>query len=140
MEFSHLLKYWEDEKQAPRYFNDATDSWRTTKEQFLEFCAKCAEIHEFGERAVIYIEDVGHAQIHFSVLRGARVTDLIPDFIKLRDETLKRYKMIFGWVCSKNVGLKRILRACEFEHNGMRMFHHQSHGRVMEWHCFAKKR
>lgn len=118
---------------APRFLQDATDAWHCTEEDFLTFCRNCWKVFLVDE-ALVYVENSG--EIHFSILRGAPLPDLVP----LRTFLLKQLSVIWGWVHPRNRGLIRFLETLGFEYHGYNMIYGQSHGKVLEWHCYILSR
>lgn len=132
------LKYWDAEHQFPQWFIEANDVWIMTEESFLGFCRQCWKIYEVDGQALIYIEKIGdNAEIHVAVLRGADVKTISPSLIELRQEVLKAFEMLFGWIVRQNRGMQRIAEAIGMKFYGLRMYHGHFHGQVIEWHCYS---
>ncbi len=132
-----MLKYWQDEKEYPKWFRDANETWHQSDEEFLEFCNKC-RIYEFGGCA-LYVEPFGdRANLHFSVIRGSEVDT--SELFRIKTELLKEFKLIFGWILRQNRGVQKIAKELGMNYHGVQMFHGSSHGKVLEWWCFSLAR
>lgn len=130
-------RFWRDEKEnTPQFFNDASETWTCSEEDFLGFCDNAERVYLIDGVALLYVERLGtHANIHFSLLRGKTVN--VNELLKIRDELFKDYDLIFGW-CGKHLrGLKRILEQCGLRFHGTTMLYGQSHGKVLEWQLFS---
>lgn len=129
-------QFWADERDnTPRWVNDGSHTWTCTEQDFLAFCDNAERIYLIDECALLYIERIDDkANIHFSLLRGAKVN--VPDLIEIRGELFQDYAFIFGYAEVHNRGLKQILRKCGFEHRGITMLKGSSHNKVLEWQLF----
>ena len=125
-----LLQYWWDERQMPRWFTESNGMGLHTDEDFLDFCSKMKVIYEVGDCAV-YVEESGN--MHLSKLRGAKID--VETVYALRDELLD-IPCLFAWVCGRNWGLKRLLKAWGFTFDGLVMRYGSSHGKVLKWECY----
>lgn len=131
-----LRKFWKDEAtNFPRWFCDGTNSNNVTWDEFKAFCERMWKIYKAGD-ALVYVEDVdGHAFVHFSLLRGGTIGDLTA----IRDEIHKEFPFIFGWVGKHNRGLRKLMGSLGFRWDGLKMYQGQSHGRMLEYHCYIKR-
>lgn len=130
-------KFWQnDAEKMPAYFQNGTHAFETCWDDFKGFCEQCDRIYLIDNVALLYVERRGqHANIHFSLVRGETID--IADLIKIRGELFKDFEMIFGWIGSKNRGLKQIIEQCGFHYDGFYMLKGQSHGKVLEWQCYS---
>lgn len=132
----HLLKFREAEAQSPRWYKDACDVWNLDEDTFLGFCEQCYRIYELGD-AIIYCEKTSDTtvEIHFSILRGGKID--VDDLKTLRDELLKEFDMVFGWVVNRNYAVKRICEKVGLRHYGVTMLHGSTHGKPIEWQAYS---
>lgn len=128
-------KFWWDEKEnSPRYFNDSGDTWHCSEADFLDFCSKMWRVYCVDGIALVYIEPSGG--VHLSVLRGSDNANLVSDLIVMRNEVLQKLPVLFGWVGAKNRGIRKLMEGIGFHFDGFTMLKGESHGRVLEWHCY----
>lgn len=133
-------KFWMDEKEnAPPFIASGTGAWHRSEEEFIDFCQSCERIYNINNVALLYVENMnGNADIHFSILRGQSVS--VGDLRIIRDMLLEDYRMIFGWVGSKNRGLKKLLTSCQLRWYGFSMYKGHLRNRILEWHCYSLSR
>lgn len=133
-------EFWREEvERMPRWWQDSTNALKTTWDDFQDFCSNMWKIWSVDDVALVYTEKIGnHANIHFSMKRGAKID--IQDLIGIRDELLKDFRLIFGWSATKNKGLCRILEDCGFKWDGLTMLYGESRGKVFEYKCYTYKR
>lgn len=129
-----LLKFWQAEQDTPEWYRASTELWRTTKDEFLALCEK-SEIYIIGE-CLVFVEPSG--ELHFSVLKGAKI-DVEP-FWELREQLFTRYSFLFGWVLSKNRGVRKLCESAGLRFTGLKMFYGGFRGRLLEWHCYGIKK
>lgn len=127
--------FWQDEKSnTPRFFNDASEVWTTTYNDFLAFCDRSWKVYLVGDNCLVYVEKDGKcANLHISFLRGTDAWGLMDDLVKLRNEILTEFELLYAWVGKHNRGLKKMVNALGMHHNGFCMYHGESHGKVLEW-------
>lgn len=133
-----LLKFWEAEKQTPRWFRDAGNAWVTSDIEFLEFCKSCWRIYLFlEEKAVMYVGKIGTiANIHLSLMPDADKANLIKELFEIEFDILEvECNSIIGWVAKQNRGLRRICEQLGLRFYGFSRFKGETHGKVIEWQC-----
>lgn len=131
-----LYKFWQDEATLPQWFQDGSNAWGCSWEDFKEFANNCERIYLINDNALIYVENIdGQANVHISLLRGTTIN--IQDLKDIKADIHQTYPFIFGWVGRHNRGLKRMVTECGLQPNGLKMFYGKSHGRVMEWQCYS---
>ncbi len=129
-------RFWQDEKEnSPRYFNDSGNTWHCSETDFLDFCSRMWRIYCVDETALVYIESSG--EVHLSVLRGSNSANLISELIEMRNEVLQKLPLLFGWVGAKNRGIRKLMEGIGFQFKGFTMIKGESHGKVLEWHCYT---
>lgn len=134
-----LKQFWLDERGLPDWFQHGNDAWTCEWDEFKEFCDKCAAIYCVNERVLVYVEEVGTcANLHISVLRGNEAT--IEDLREARDDILRHYPMMTGWIDARNRGLRRIVESLGLRHFGVEMRHGWSGGRPIKWLCYSVHR
>lgn len=129
-------RLWHDEAtNTPRWMQDGNGVWGCTWDDFRGFCEQCERIYTDGN-SLLYVERIGNnANIHFSIIRGEKVD--VTDLIRVRNELLRDYEMIFGFCGTHNRGLKKILEACGLRENGFTMYHGFSHSKLLTWKCYS---
>lgn len=135
-----LREFWQDEQIYPQWYRDANNAWTQTWEEHLDFCKSCWRIYA-NENSLVYVEASGN--LHFAVGRNIKLDDQRAngrDLILLRDKLLTEFSQLFGWVNSRNWGLKRLFSELGFKDSGVRMIKGHSHGNVLVWNCYAQIR
>ena len=134
--------FWRNEKDCtPRWFNDGSQTWHCSESDFLEFCANSWKVFCVDNTALVYVEKDGVcANVHLSILRGSDASDLLENLIKLRNELLKDFELLYAWVCTRDRGLKRLMDGLGFSWYGFTMIHGTTHGKVMEWKNYSISR
>lgn len=133
---NRLKEFWEEERDnMPRWFQDGSQAWGCSWEDFKGFYDQCEKVYDLGD-TLIYVENIdGMANLHVSTLRGVKID--IPKWKEIRDELLTKYTILFAWIGKHNRGLRRIIEQCDFKYHGLQMFHGTSHGKVLEWRCYS---
>jgi len=130
-----LLKWWKIEQDSPKWFKDANSLWRENEQDFIAFCAQSHKIYDLGE-VIVYVQGLGDkAEIHFGAVPKAKVD--ISKLIDIRDELFTEFDMIFGWLLKQNRGMKAIAEQVGMKYQGVQMFHGESRGKVLIWHCHS---
>ena len=134
-----LLKFWQAEQAFPRWFKASGQTWRNadTPELFLEWCAD-NRVYAIKNEGLIYVENTG--EVNFSMFRGADVDEMVDSFIDLREELFKEFNTIFCWVLRQNRKLQQIVESVGLRFTGLKMLHGESHGKVLEWHCYSLRK
>jgi hypothetical protein len=134
-----LMRYFENDKTAPRWFKDANGIDGMSAEYYLGFCKNCWRIYEIDDVALLYCEEGKKAiGIHFSVMRGKSVP--MHDLWLIRNAVFQEFEMIFGWVARQNKGTQRMCVELGLEYRGMKMLNGSTHGKVIEWKCYSMTR
>jgi len=129
---SRLEAIWKEEQTYPQWFcQSVPEIWRGTFDKFLEAC-QTSEIYE-KDGTFVFVEPTN--EIHFSVMRGTK-----PDIEWLRELRKQLPPFIFGWINKRNRQMIAVAQELGFVFEGLRMFHGESHGKVVEWWCFKSLR
>jgi len=128
-------RFWIDERtNTPQFMQDFGATWICSEADFLEFCQKMWKVYLVNDNTLVYIEPNG--EVHLSVLRGADTSSLVSELIKMRGEVLKTLPLLFGWVGRHNRGIRKLMESIGFQFYGFTMFKGESHGKILEWHCY----
>lgn len=129
-------KFYEDEKTLPKWFQESSNNWGVTWDDFKAFCDKCERIYQINRTTLIYVERIGgNGNLHFSQLRGYNIHT--ESLRTIRDALLTDYDMLFAWIGRHNRGLKSIVEQCGMTANSVEMRKGQSHGKVLVWQCYT---
>ena len=135
---------WTAEREAPRWFREASQVWHPTFEAFAEFWENCGEIWEFLDsgcetattRFLVYLEFLQpHSiNIHVSVIAPIDNGKLTESLKWLKDKkAADGVTSMVGWLLDKNRGMRKIAEAVGFVETGATMSYGAARGKVLRW-------
>lgn len=122
------FKYYHDERSFPQWFQDGEELWKTSEQDYQDFCERMYGIYEVGN-VLIYVEPNGN--LHFSKLRGKGVD--VEGLLKLKGELMTHFDCLYAWINKRDWRLKRLARELGFVFSLVEKRQGESHGKVMVW-------
>ncbi len=134
-----LLKLWETEKTAPRWFRDAGETDKFSDGDYLKWCDQFEIFGLANDRAALFLKrNDAHGEIHFSIERKFTEIDaLVTELESVRTRIFASgITVVTAWVAKRNTGLRNICIELGMQYHGLKKWKGESHGKIIEWMCY----